>query len=302
MSEARGVQQRVKVAAVQCKWIMAHDVAEMEQRLSAMVEPAAARGAQLVVLPQYLGLTLTAAIGAGQDPAAVSWHDHGGALHQAYVAACARVAARYQVWLVPGTTIGPAPQGWILSALVCLFAPDGRLAGCQCQTHLGPREKHWGLSRGKSLEVFPTPLGRIGLLVQDDVRYPEVSRILALQGADILIHVAADPAPFIEESWLASLWREVQGNQVFGISSYLVGDLFGQQCAGRSALFAPVEMTEGQTGIVKQAQVTEAEGIVMGELDFVARRQVIKDYPIFKYFNDGLYARELPGAFSAVRR
>jgi predicted amidohydrolase len=50
-------------------------------------------------------------------------------------------------------------------------------------------------------------LGRVGLIIGEDVRYPEVARILTLQGASILIHVAALPAPFDEEAWLASLWR-----------------------------------------------------------------------------------------------
>jgi predicted amidohydrolase len=130
-------------------------------------------------------------------------------------------------------------------------------------------------------------------MIGEDVRYPQVARILALQGANVLVHVAAMPAPFDEEIWLASLWREVQANQVFGVQACLVGECLGQAYAGRSAILAPVEMTEGGRGILARSSTTDSSQLVTAELDFGALGRVLDSYNILRYFNDGLYTREL---------
>jgi len=286
----------VKVAAIQLKFFRAQSVADMEARLVAAIQPAVEQGAQLAVLPQYTGLSLLGAAGVRDDPAPVM-RNKGAVLRKAFEEMCAGLASRFGVWLVPGSTVVPGLDTESLVAQAHLFAPDGSIAGRQAQTHLGAREKAWGLARGDSLDMFETPLGCIGLIVGEDVRYPEVARILALQGANLLIHVAAFPAPFDEEAWLASLWREVQGNQVFGIEACLVGDCFSQAYAGRSAILAPVEMTEGERGVLAQSATTDGEQVVAAELDWDALQKVVDGYNIFRYFNYDLYAREFPKAY-----
>ena len=87
------------------------------------------------------------------------------------------------------------------------------------------------------------------------------------------------PAPFDEEAWLASLWREVQANQVFGVQACLVGECYGQIYAGRSAILAPVEMTEGGRGLLAQSPTTEGEQVVAAELDLDALQKVVDGYP-----------------------
>lgn len=282
------------VAAIQLTFFRAQSVADMEARLAAAIQPAVGQGAQLVVLPQYTGLTLLSAAGASQDPVS-GLRQKGAALLKAYEETCAGLAARFGVWLAPGSALGADQQSLVAEA--CLFAPDGRVVGRQRQTHRGAREKAWGVARGESLDVFETPLGRIGLIIGEDVRYPQVARILALQGANVLIHVAAMPAPFDQELWLASLWREVQANQVLGVQACLVGECLGQAYEGRSAILAPVEMTEGGRGILAQSSTTDGGQFVAAELDLGALRKVLDGYDIFHYFNDDLYARDLPRTF-----
>jgi predicted amidohydrolase len=283
-----------KVAAVQLKYLRAQSVADFEVRLASAIQPAVDAGAQLVVLPQHVGLALLGAAGAGADPLPIL-RQKGKALIRAFEETCAGQASRFGVWLVPGSIIGA--DGESLVAQAYLFAPDGHIAGRQRQTHLGALEKAWGLARGDSLDVFDTPLGCIGLIVGEDVCYPEVARILALQGATILVHVAALPAPFEEQVWLASLWREVQANQVLGIEACLVGECLGQTYAGSSAILAPVEMTEGGRGVLAQSVTIDGEQVVAADLDFDALQKVVDGYHIFRYFNYDLYARVFPSAY-----
>ncbi|MCI6102888.1 MAG: bifunctional GNAT family N-acetyltransferase/carbon-nitrogen hydrolase family protein [Bacteroidales bacterium] len=53
--------------------------------------------------------------------------------------------------------------------------------------HVTPdEEKCWGLTGGSQLRTFDTDCGRIGVLICYDVEFPELSRIMAAQGMQIL--------------------------------------------------------------------------------------------------------------------
>ena len=53
--------------------------------------------------------------------------------------------------------------------------------------HVTPDEiKSWGLSGGKSIQTFDTDCAKIGVLICYDVEFPELSRIMADQGMQIL--------------------------------------------------------------------------------------------------------------------
>jgi predicted amidohydrolase len=70
-----------------------------------------------------------------------------------------------------------------------LVGPRG-LVGTHRKVHLSPAERvSW--TRGSQWDVFPTPLGRIGLLICYDQAWPEGSRALTLAGADLLVMSAA---------------------------------------------------------------------------------------------------------------
>jgi predicted amidohydrolase len=53
--------------------------------------------------------------------------------------------------------------------------------------HVTPDEvKVWGMEKGSQLKVFDTDCGKIGILICYDVEFPELSRLLADEGMDIL--------------------------------------------------------------------------------------------------------------------
>ncbi|MCS6968207.1 MAG: bifunctional GNAT family N-acetyltransferase/carbon-nitrogen hydrolase family protein [Cytophagales bacterium] len=57
----------------------------------------------------------------------------------------------------------------------------------QYKLHITPDEKnHWGVQGGNKLHVFETDVCKIGILICYDVEFPELSRILADQGMQIL--------------------------------------------------------------------------------------------------------------------
>lgn len=53
--------------------------------------------------------------------------------------------------------------------------------------HITPNEVHyWGMQGGSKIQTFDTDCGKIGIIICYDVEFPELSRLLAEQGMDIL--------------------------------------------------------------------------------------------------------------------
>jgi predicted amidohydrolase len=65
-----------------------------------------------------------------------------------------------------------------------LLDPEGKLVGTYRQCHLDPAYT-WA-SPGNDLTVFDTAIGRIGMLLCQDVRFPEASGVLAVRRADLI--------------------------------------------------------------------------------------------------------------------
>lgn len=291
------------VSAIQLAFSYASSPQEFFDRVGAPIERAAQEGARLIALPDYTGLMLLGvampvaqeSMQLGDIARARNYATVAAMLHAAaptsrdfYLHLFSSLAARLNVYLAPGTLI--ESSGARLFHTAYLFAPDGTVVGSQRQTHRSPREIGWGLAQGEDLTVFDIGSARIGFVVGTDVEYPEVARILSLQNANLLIHSAAYPL-WHDEYFLLDLWRDVQSNQVFGLQACLVGDDF----KGKSAVYAPVELTDDHRGFLAQTSRPDAEEIVTATLDFDALQRVIDGYSIFESFNYDFYAREFPG-------
>jgi predicted amidohydrolase len=282
----------VRAAVVQLRAERLTEAGLFYRKMRAVVRQAAQAGAQLIALPANTGLL---ALPESGEPTGESLRRAAPGLRATYLATFSRLAAEFRVHVAAGTLLLPDQQGRLYHT-AHLFGPGGELVGRQHQTHLGLQERAWGLACGDELPVFPTPVGHLGFVLGEDVRYPEVSRILALQGANVLVHPVATPVES-QAAWLARLWREVQGNQVFGLEAALVGELWGTTWRGRSTIHAPLEMTAGNTGILAQARSSDSEEIVLADLDFARLQQVVDEYHIFGQLNYRLYEREFPAAY-----
>jgi predicted amidohydrolase len=70
-----------------------------------------------------------------------------------------------------------------------IFNRDGELAGSCGKSNLWHFDRKW-FSCGTNFGVIETDIGKVGLIVCADGRAPEISRILALKGAEIIIDMA----------------------------------------------------------------------------------------------------------------
>jgi predicted amidohydrolase len=68
-----------------------------------------------------------------------------------------------------------------------LYGRNGEIIGRYRKVHLADSER-WSVTTGDDFPVFKTDIGNIGFVTCYDMIFPETCRILALRGADIIIH------------------------------------------------------------------------------------------------------------------
>lgn len=125
---------------------------------------------------------------------------------------------------------------------------------------------------GRELRAFDTPLGRMGMLICEDVWHSLTTAVLALDGAEVVLVSSASPArgfvagsdrPASIRRWDPILEGPAMEHGVFVLVSQLVGSEGGKLFAGGSVAIAP----DGTT--LAHAPLFE-EGVVTAVLDRLA--------------------------------
>lgn len=95
-----------------------------------------------------------------------------------------RLAIKYNVNIITGSL--PEIVDNVLHNVGYLCHRSGKLDKYE-KIHITPDESsYWGVQGGKSLTVYKTDVGKIGILICYDVEFPELPRLLAEQGMQIL--------------------------------------------------------------------------------------------------------------------
>ncbi len=139
-------------------------------------------------------------------------------------------------------------------------------------------EDRW-LAPGKSLQQVDTPWGVAGLAICYDLRFPELFRRYALEGASSFILPAEWPARRIEH-WQVLLRARAIENQCFMFAANCVGGEFG----GRSAVINPwgEVLVEGSPG---------SEALLTAQIDTAQLDQARSFMPVFRDRRPDLYER-----------
>jgi predicted amidohydrolase len=168
----------------------------------------------------------------------------------------------------------------------CLII-NGEVQLKQRQIYLARWERELGFSRGRKIELKEIKDWKVALIISTDVFYPQVSRIAALKGADIIL----SPVGFIGEKnralQISGMWQEVQQNQFFAVESGFNGFLEEQSFWGESVIYAPLEMTEGRDGYLKRS--SGQQSLIIAELDNKKRRKAIAKFDVLSQLNREFY-------------
>ncbi len=195
----------------------------------------AATGAELVVLPESVTTGFTTGVTSEQLWDLVS--EFPGPLLDPFTA----VAAELGVHLVVGSYERGPERGIVYNAAL-VIGPDGGLLGEYRKSHPfgGERADRGGwVTPGTDVCVVDTELGKIGVIICFDGDYPELSRITAVKGAELIVR----PSALLRS---ADIWELTNRARAYDNHVYVVGanatgiDPAGVIYFGNSMIVTPI--------------------------------------------------------------
>jgi predicted amidohydrolase len=262
------VAERVRLSCVQLT--SRRDKAANLETAERLVARAAAGGAEIVVLPEKWN-----GIGSAEVLHALAEPLDGGES----VEAMARWSRALGITLVGGSITERRDGHEKLSNTCVVFGPDGDVAAVYRKIHLFDVEVGGHVYRESEAEepgeepvVAEGDDWPIGLSVCYDLRFPELYRILALEGAR-LVTVPANFTLFTgKDHWHPLLRARAIENQLYVAAAAQVGETVpGRPSYGRSLVVDP-------WGIVL-AQAPDGEAVITAELDATRLEEVRAKLP-----------------------
>jgi deaminated glutathione amidase len=192
-------------------------------------------GAELVVLPESATTGFTPGVGPEELWDLVS------AVPGPVTEPLQEVAGRLGVHVVVGTYERGVERGVVHNASV-LLDRSGEVAGVYRKTHpfcTEMRSRGGWVTPGDEVSVVETDLGRIGMIICFDGDYPELSRITAVRGAEVLVR----PSALLRS---ADIWELTNRARAYDNHVYVVGanatgaDPAGVLYFGNSMIVTPV--------------------------------------------------------------
>jgi len=165
-------QVSLKVAAVQ-----SHVLQEQRsiEEVFETISHTAKLGVKLIVLPQFFNVSTWLPNAEDAKIASQQAHQH--------LQIATEIARNYGCMLV--LPIIERVAGNLMPSAV-LVGTEGEIIGRYYQVHLEPEIRGWARF-GDQFPVFETPFGRVGIILGYDGHFPECTRVLALNGADIIV-------------------------------------------------------------------------------------------------------------------
>jgi len=174
----------------------------------------------------------------------------------------------------------PEPHGEKVFNTVYV-ADNGTLAGVYRKLHLfSLLGEERAFDSGDSWLLADTTLGKIGVIICYDLRFPELSRRLALEGAAVICVPAQWPKPR-QEHWRTLLRARAIENQLFVVACNACGPIGKLDFFGMSMIIDP----KGEL----LAEVGEAECEIAAPLDMQLMAEWRAQIPCFNDRRPELY-------------
>lgn len=190
-----------------------------------------------------------------------------------------RLAKYYNSWIIAGTILIKG-TGKLVKASSLVFDNNGLLAAHYEKIHLfdvrvSAEEAHQEsltIERGNRLVTVDTPIGKIGLTVCYDLRFPELYRKLVEQGATLFSVPSAFTATTGAAHWEVLLRARAIENQCYVLAANQGGHHEnGRQTYGHSMIIEP-------WGKIL-ATHAEGNGMITAIIDLPALFELRKQFP-----------------------
>lgn len=241
--------------------------------VDSLIKQAVDQGSNLIVLPEMFpiaGLETTDKIKVSEQ--------FGEGLIQDFLS---KQAKQNKLWIVGGTIPLKCEQPHKVKAACLVYDDLGNMVGRYDKIHLfdvsisesESYQESATTEPGTNITVVDTPLGKLGLSVCYDIRFPELFRRLFNLGAEIF----AIPAAFTVKTGQAH-WEILSRSRAIENFCYVVGACQtgthrnGRQTYGHSLIINP-------WGEIINS-LADGIGVITAEVDLEKLRQIRKDMPI----------------------
>ncbi len=262
----------VRVGAVQWQMRPTRSLEELYAQIEFFVDAVSGYQADLVLFPEFFN-----------GPMMAPWNDQGPAEAVRQLAGyteairdeMSRMAVRYNINIIAGSM--PEYDGESLYNVCFLLRRDGTWDK-QYKVHVTPDEVNcWGLKGGNKVQVFDTDVGKIGILICYDVEFPELPRLLAEAGMNILfVPYWTDTKNSYLRVRLCAQARAIE-NECYVVISGSVGNLpkvenMDMQYS-QAAVFTPSDFAFPHDAVAAEA-TANSETMLIADLDLDNLREV----------------------------
>lgn len=255
--------------------ISSKNVFDNLMRVENFLKEACEQEIKVVVLPENFAL-----MGACENDkiALAALFEQG--LIQSHLSTCAR---RYDLWIIAGTIPIKTAGNRVRSACLVYDNKGGCVARYD-KIHLfdvlinkdESYQESSNIEPGCDITVVDTPIGRVGLSICYDVRFPELYRRLVEKGAELL----SIPSAFTETTGKAHWEILIRARAIENLCYVLAPNQGGKHDNGRT--------THGKSMIVGPwgeilSQATEGIGMISAEIDLPQLRRIRQQFPTINH-------------------
>ena len=262
----------VRLGLIQWQMRTYEDLEDLMHQAEYFIDTVAGYRSDFALFPEFFNAPLMAAYNHMSEPEAI--RELAG-FTDTIIERFSELSVSYNINIISGSM--PEMIDGKLYNVGYLCKRDGSVERFE-KIHVTPDEaKVWGMQTGNIVKTFDTDCGKIGILICYDVEFPELSRLLAEEGMDILF------VPFLTDTQngysrvkLCAQARAVE-NECYVAIAGSVGNLpnvhnMDIQYA-QSAVFTPCDFAFPSNGIKAEA-TPNAEMILVADVDIDLLREL----------------------------
>ncbi|HEX8387280.1 MAG TPA: GNAT family N-acetyltransferase, partial [Rubricoccaceae bacterium] len=261
----------VRVCAVQYPMREIGSFDDFRRQITFFVDAAAGYKADFVVFPEIVTLQLLSYLPHREPGQSVRQL---AALTGDVVELFQGLALKYAVNIVAGSHYAEEDGHLVNVSYLC--RRDGSVDR-QLKLHITPNERRWwGVRPGDAVRVFDTDRGRVAIAICYDVEFPEVARIAAAGGAQILfVPFCTDNRQGYLRVRLCAQARAIE-NQMFVVTAGVTGLIPSVENMdinyAQSGVFTPSDFPFARDGVAAECE-PNLEALVVADLDLELLRQ-----------------------------
>lgn len=238
-----------------------NDKGENMKKACRFIDEAAGHGAKLICFPEVMNLIgRNTGEGGGKEEIPGYTSD-----------ILCRKAREHKVWIHGGSITEQVPGQKKSRNLSLLINPDGEIAAQYRKLHMfditladgTPFRESDRVEGGNEITTVSTELGTFGMSICYDIRFPELYRLMALQGAQVMFVPASFTMPTGKDHWEPLLRARAIENGCYIVAAGQIGTKPAYAAYGNSMVVDPWGT------IITRARDTECITYAQIDLDYL---------------------------------